>query len=99
VWFTQAGTGGTGNPIKVTGVTSNGNAITVAIPATAGKGDVLVRNNGTGNSNLSDQWPIDPGSGPSCGVASTARPRSARPLPRCHQLGRHAELLRAETSS
>jgi hypothetical protein len=69
VWFTQAGTGGTGNPIKVTGVNSNGSTITVTIPATAGKGDVLVRNNGTGHSNLSDAWPIDPGSGPSCGVA------------------------------
>ena len=69
VWFTQAGVGGNGTPVKVTGVTSNGNTITVAIPATAGKGDVLVRNNGTGHSNLSDQWPIDPGSGPSCGVA------------------------------
>jgi hypothetical protein len=70
VWFTQAATGGTGNPIKVTGVTSNGVSITVAIPATAGKGDVLVRNNGTGHSNLSDAWPIDPASGPTCSVAA-----------------------------
>jgi hypothetical protein len=70
VWFTQAATGGNGTPIKVTGVNSNGSVITVAIPATAGKGDVLVRNNGTGHANLSDAWPIDPNAGPSCGVVT-----------------------------
>lgn len=69
VWFTQAGTGGTGTPIKVTGVTSGGSSITVAIPGTAGKGDVLVRNNGTGNGNLSNAWPFDPTvAPPTCGA-------------------------------
>ncbi len=70
VWFTQAGAGGTGTPIKVTGVTSNGSQITVAIPGTAGPGDVQVRNNGTAHSNLSNAYPIDPNSGPSCGVTT-----------------------------
>lgn len=60
VWFTQAGTGGSGTPIKVTGVTSNGTSITVNVPVTAGPGDVLVRNNGTTNANLSNAWPVDP---------------------------------------
>jgi hypothetical protein len=69
VWFTQAATGGTGNPIKVTGVTSNGSSITVAIPGTAGEGDVLVRNNGTAHTNLSNAWPFDPGAAPpTCGA-------------------------------
>ncbi|MCA8981828.1 MAG: matrixin family metalloprotease [Planctomycetes bacterium] len=61
VWFTQAASGGTGAPIKVTNVTSNGSSITVAIPPAAGPGDVLVRNNGSGHANLSNAWPIDPG--------------------------------------
>jgi len=70
VWFTQAAQGGTGNPVKVTGITSNGTTITVSIPAAAGKGDVLVRNSGTGNANLSDAWPIDPAAGPACGATT-----------------------------
>jgi hypothetical protein len=69
VWFTQAGTGGTGNPIKVTGATSNGSSITVAIPGTAGMGDLLVRNDGTGHTNLSNAWPFDPNAPPpTCGA-------------------------------
>jgi hypothetical protein len=71
VWFTQAATGGTGNPIKLTGVTSSGTSISVTAPVTAGDGDVLVRNNGTGNANLSNAWPIDIGAAPTCGVTST----------------------------
>jgi len=59
VWFTQAATGGTGFPIKVVNVasTGGGTSITVTPPATAGPGDVLVRNSGTGNANLSNAWP------------------------------------------
>jgi len=60
VWFTQAAAGGSGAPIKVTNVPSNGTSITVVIPPTAGPGDVLVRNNGTGHANLSNAYPIDP---------------------------------------
>jgi hypothetical protein len=44
VWFTQAGTNPTGEPIKVTGVSSNGTQIQVAFPLGAGPGDVLVLN-------------------------------------------------------
>jgi len=70
VWFTQAAAGGTGTPIKVTGVTSDGTTIVVTIPGTAGPGDVLVKNSGNSNSNLSNAWPIDPVSGPPCGVTT-----------------------------
>lgn len=59
VWFTQAGQGGTGLPIKVTNLTSNGTTITANIPAAAGPGDVLVRRNSTAHSGLSNAWPAD----------------------------------------
>ena len=59
VWFTQAGIGGTGTPVKVTNLNSNGTVITCSIPSNAGAGDVQVRNNGTGNSNLSNAFPSD----------------------------------------
>ena len=61
VWFTQAATGGSGVPVKLTSVTSTmgGQLIQVTIPVAAGSGDVLVRNNGTGNANLSNAWPLD----------------------------------------
>jgi Matrixin len=59
VWFTQAGAGGTGNPIKVTNLSSNGSVITVTVPATAGPGDILVRNNQTGHNDLSNAFPTD----------------------------------------
>jgi hypothetical protein len=61
VWFTQAGTGGTGQPIKVTGLTSNGTSLSVTVPASAGPGDVLVKNGaGGGHANLSNAYPFDP---------------------------------------
>lgn len=61
VWFTQLATGGTGSPITLANVVSSagGTVITVTPPATAGPGDVLVRNNGTGNANLSNAWPLN----------------------------------------
>jgi len=60
VWFTQAGIGGTGTPVKLTSVGSTGGLgteIIVTLPGTAGNGDVLVRN-GNGFSGLSNPWPI-----------------------------------------
>jgi hypothetical protein len=57
VWFTKASSDG--NPVKVTGVASSGSTISVVIPSSARDGQVLVRNNGTGNANLSDAWPIN----------------------------------------
>ena len=76
VWFTQAAAGGNGTPVKVTGVTSNGTSITVTLPAGAGAGDVLVRNNGTANSNLSNAWPVDPGAPPPpCGATVYCAPK------------------------
>ncbi|MDF1799513.1 MAG: matrixin family metalloprotease [Planctomycetota bacterium] len=59
IWFTQAGSGGNGQPIKVTNLTSNGTTITASVPANAGPGDVLVRSNGTSHSDLSNAWPTD----------------------------------------
>ena len=59
VWFTQAGSGGNGTPIKVTNLNSNGTTITATIPAAAGPGDVLVRSNGTAHNDLSNAWPTD----------------------------------------
>ena len=60
VWFTQAAAGGTGTPVKVTGVSSSGGGteITVGVPLGAGDGDVLVRST-SGNAGLSNAWPID----------------------------------------
>jgi hypothetical protein len=59
VWFTQAGIGGTGNPIKAGGLMSDGTIITATIPAAAGPGDVLVKNSGFSGSNLSNAYPTD----------------------------------------
>jgi hypothetical protein len=64
VWFTQKAQGGSGTPIKVTGVAStlSGTKITVTAPSTAGKGDVLVKSSaGSTGAFLSNAWPIDPG--------------------------------------
>jgi Matrixin/IPT/TIG domain len=62
VWFTKA-TAPDGNPVKVTGVNSSagGTVIQVTIPSGIQDGQVLVKNSGTGNSALSDAWPIDVG--------------------------------------
>jgi len=66
VWFTQAGVGGTGDPVKVTGVVSVGTSLTVTVPANAGSGDVLVKISGTGNDKLSNPWPFLEDLGPVC---------------------------------
>lgn len=68
IWFTQAGTGGDGTPIKATGLTSNGTTLIAQVPATAGPGDILVRRNDTSYAGLSNAWPFDPVNGPACGV-------------------------------
>ena len=44
VWFTRAGSNPTGEPIKVTGVSSDGTQILIPFPLGAGPGDVLVLN-------------------------------------------------------
>ena len=71
VWFTHDGTVTSGIPVKVTGLTSNGTTIAASIPSNAGPGDVLVRNNGTGHSNLSNAYPTDLQGGPGCPDPST----------------------------
>jgi hypothetical protein len=71
IWFTQAGSGGNGTPIKVTNLTSNGSTITASIPATAGSGDILVRRNSTAHAGLSNAYPYDGVvTGPFCGVTT-----------------------------
>lgn len=66
VWFTELGMNTTGNPVKVTSVTSNGVQIVVSVPANAGPGDVLVKISGSGNDKLSNPWPFQPDTGPTC---------------------------------
>lgn len=67
VWFTQAGSGGNGNPVKVLNQTSDTFTITVNIPGNAGKGDVLVKRSGPGNQALSNAFPFDPTLAPPAG--------------------------------
>ena len=58
VWFTKSNSNGTAT--KVTGVPSpSGTQISVTIPSNVQDGDVLVRRNQTGNSSISNPWPID----------------------------------------
>jgi hypothetical protein len=63
VWFTHEGTTATNvDPrVRVQGLTSSngGTVITVAIPAEAGPGDVLVKKSGAGNATLSNAFPTD----------------------------------------
>lgn len=83
VWFTQIGTGGTGDPVKLTSQTSNGVQIVCVPPANAGPGDVLVKNSGTGNDKLSNPWPFQPDNGPTCPLAFNTcftSPNSVNPV-------------------
>ncbi len=57
VWFTGKPLTGSGIPVKVTNVISNGTKIVVTVPTLAGPGDVLVRKNGTSHGDLSNAWP------------------------------------------
>ncbi|HHN77284.1 MAG TPA: matrixin family metalloprotease, partial [Phycisphaerales bacterium] len=63
VWFTNASTTSTGTDprVRVFGVpsTGNGTLITVAIPAGAGPGDVLVKTSAGGAASLSNAFPTD----------------------------------------
>lgn len=66
VWFTQGGVGGSGDPIKVLGVSSVGTSLSVTVPVAAGSGDVLVKISGAGNDKLSNPWPFAEDLGPVC---------------------------------
>jgi hypothetical protein len=61
VWFRKGVvTTPSGDPrVKVTNVSSNGLLITVAIPAGAAAGDVMVKTNATGHASLSNAFPTD----------------------------------------
>ena len=61
VWFTNENvTPAVGDPIvRVTDVPSTGTVITVAIPAEASAGDVMVKKVGSGGSSLSNAFPTD----------------------------------------
>ena len=72
VWATQAGSGGSGAPVKTLGVSSSadGTLIRVAAHPGAGAGDVLVKGSGSSGAALSNAMPLDPaGDFPSCGAA------------------------------
>jgi hypothetical protein len=61
VWFTQAGSGGSGDPVKVLGLASNGTSIVCTVPVTAGPGDVFVRRGALpGTKSLSNAMAFDP---------------------------------------
>jgi hypothetical protein len=61
VWFTQATAGGNGTPVKIIGVASNGNSLSVTVPASAGPGDILVKRGGVAtHAGLSNAFPFDP---------------------------------------
>lgn len=67
VWFTYATVQSPGvtTPLKVTGLTSNGTSLNVNIPASAGPGDILVRDGGSSlGSALSNAFPFDPSACP-----------------------------------
>jgi len=66
VWFTQASSNPTGDPVKATGVSSsaNGTVISLSAPASAGPGDVLVRRVGAGGDALSNAFPWSPSACP-----------------------------------
>jgi hypothetical protein len=58
VWFNS---GGLGNPVKVTGLSSNGTSIALTAPGNAFPGDVMVKKGGNGShKGLSNPWPWDP---------------------------------------
>jgi hypothetical protein len=59
VWLTQAAAGGSGNPLLLPFLQSNGTTITAVVPGPAGPGDILVQSNGNANTNLSNAWPDD----------------------------------------
>jgi len=61
VWFTQAGSNATGDPLAVTGVASTGGGarIDLVLPSAAGPGDVLVRIPGSSGAALSNACPLD----------------------------------------
>jgi hypothetical protein len=72
VWFTQAGTGGSGEAVKVTGLTSTagGTQLSCVIPVAAGPGDFVVRNQDiTGPKGMSNQIAIIP-EAVSCGAVT-----------------------------
>ena len=67
VWFTHDGSSTDGEPVKVTGLASDGATITCTVPSNAGSGDVLVRAGAlTGGVGLSNAMAID--LGPSCAL-------------------------------
>jgi hypothetical protein len=63
VWFTNKNITSTGvDPtVKVFGLASTGGGtqIVCPVPADAGPGDVIVKKNASGNSSLSNAWPVD----------------------------------------
>jgi hypothetical protein len=77
VWFPRLdpSTPTNNQPIKVTGLTSNGTIVNVQFPAGAGPGDILVRNTTTTNgSGLSNAFPFEPTACPVPLFYCTAKP-------------------------
>ncbi len=62
-WFTDVLHDGTKIIVSGLSSTGGGTQIVVTVPSGADDGTVIVKKSGSGNSSLSDAWPIDVGSG------------------------------------
>ena len=85
VWFTPASTTSAGGTPKITlsNVSSDGSTLSFTIPSNAGPGDVMVKNSGNSNGDISNAWPttIIPGGG--CEAPAnycTSTPNSGSPF-------------------
>jgi hypothetical protein len=64
IWFTQAGVGGSGFPVKAVGVASpSGTSMTALLPINAGHGDLQVKAAFAGHTSLSNAIAFDPTTG------------------------------------
>ena len=80
VWFTRVSPNTTGEPIRVTSLTSTGSQIVVTAPTTAGPGDLLVKIPGAANSTISNPWPVNPQSATAPQSYCSSSPNSVDPF-------------------
>lgn len=90
VWFTNGAPNADGTPLIVGGLPSTSGSITLAIPAAARPGDVLVHVPGTSGDTLSNAFPFDPMAEPCAApvVYGTAKTTSQGATPSLYTFGR-----------
>jgi hypothetical protein len=90
VWFTNGAPAADGTPLVVAGLPSASGTITLAIPAAARPGDVLVHVPGTSGDTLSNAFPFDPAAEPCAApiVYGTAKTNSQGGIPSLYTVGR-----------